>query len=103
MRLTLQHTPRYSRYVPRYPNRIREYRLRAGLSQQELATRLGRGPGAISSWERGLSFPGYGVVLRLAKRLNTLVESLYYDLYAADRFFENEADEDAFVALPPPL
>lgn len=88
-----QITQRDSIHESRYPNEIRKYRIQAGLSQRQLGASLGRGSDAVSCWERGLTFPSGGLVLRLAKRLNTLVESLYYDLYAADRFFEQGQDE----------
>ena len=35
--MQVQHTPRASRRAPRFPNTIREYRLKAGLSQRKLA------------------------------------------------------------------
>ena len=80
--MPIQHTPRQSRHAPRFPNRIREYRLKAGLTQRKLAELLGRGRDAISSWERGLSLPNVPKLMRMAKVLGTLAESLYADFYA---------------------
>lgn len=80
--MSAQHTPRASRRAPRYPNKIREYRLKAGLSQRKLASSLGRGKDAVSSWERGLSLPNVPRLMRMAKLLGTLAESLYMDFYA---------------------
>ena len=80
--MLIQHTPRPSRHAPRFPNRIREYRLKAGLSQRKLAETLGRGRNAISSWERGLTLPSVPRLLRMAKLLGTLGEALYQDFYA---------------------
>lgn len=80
--MPIQHTPRASRHAPRFPNRIREYRLKAGLSQRKLAEQLGRGKDAVSSWERGLSLPNVPRLLRMAKILETLAESLYMDFYS---------------------
>lgn len=92
-RLHFQYTERSTKPHPRHPNRIRHYRLQARLSQRQLGASLGRGRTAVSCWERGLSCPPAPVLLRLAKRLDTLVESLYYDIYAADRYFdEDESD-----------
>lgn len=79
--MPVQHTPRLSRHTPRFPNRIREYRLKAGLSQVRLARLLGRGKDAVSSWERGLSLPNVPRLMRMAKILGTLAESLYMDFY----------------------
>ena len=87
--MEVQHTPRASRHAPRFPNKIREYRLKAGLSQRKLAEMLGRGKDAVSSWERGLSLPSVPRLLRMAKILGTLAESLYMDFYAT---FPKEGD-----------
>jgi len=84
-----QHTPRPSRHAPRFPNRIREYRLKAGLTQRKLAGVLGRGRDAVSSWERGLSLPSVPKLMRMAKVLGTLAEALYHDFYSS---FPNEGD-----------
>jgi len=84
-----QHTPRLSRHQPRFPNRIREYRLKAGFSQRRLARLLGRGKDAVSSWERGLTLPNVPRLMKMAKLLDTLAESLYLDFYAT---FPNEDD-----------
>jgi len=86
----LQHTPRASRHSPRFPNKIREYRLKAGLSQRKLAETLGRGRNAVSSWERGLTLPSVPRLLRMAKLLGTLAEALYHDFYAT---FPKDGDE----------
>lgn len=80
--MPVQHTPRVSRHSPRFPNRIREYRLKAGLSQRTLAGLVGRGRNAVSSWERGLTLPNVPRLLKMAKILATLAESLYMDFYA---------------------
>jgi transcriptional regulator with XRE-family HTH domain len=80
--MQVQHTPRASRHAPRFPNKIREYRLKAGLSQRKLAGLLGRGKDAVSSWERGLTLPNVPRLLKMAKILGTLAESLYIDFYA---------------------
>jgi DNA-binding transcriptional regulator YiaG len=88
--MQIQHTPRASRHAPRFPNKIREYRLKAGLSQAKLASLLGRGNDAVSSWERGLSLPNVPRLMRMAKILGTLAESLYADFYAT--FPKDEID-----------
>jgi len=87
--MAVQHTPRASRHAVRFPNTIREYRLKAGLSQRTLAGLLGRSRDAVSSWERGLSLPSVPLLMRMAKILETLAESLYRDFY--DTFRRDEA------------
>jgi len=80
--MSLQYTPRRSRLPSRFPNQIREYRIKAGLSQRQLADFLGHGRNAVSSWERGLTAPDVESLLHMAKALGTLAESLYSDLYS---------------------
>jgi putative transcriptional regulator len=79
--MTIQFTLRRSSVFPRYPNRIRAYRIRAGLSQRQLAVLVGHGRSLVSAWERGRYLPSLANALRLAGKLNTLAESLYWDLY----------------------
>ena len=80
--MLIQHTPRATPQAPKFPNRIREYRLKAGLSQRKLGEILGRGRNAISSWERGLTLPNVPRLMRMAKILGTLAESLYMEFYS---------------------
>ena len=77
-----QITPRLARRAGKFPNRIREYRLKAGLTQRALGTLVGTGRSVISAWERGLAIPRLPTLFRLAKILNTLSEALYYSFYA---------------------
>lgn len=79
--MDVQLTKRVTRHAPRFPNRIREYRIKAGLSQRSLARLLGRGRNAVSSWERGQTLPNVPKLMLLAKVLATLAESLYIDYY----------------------
>jgi len=80
--MTIQYTQRGPRHAPRFPNKIREYRLKAGLTQRGLGAMLGRGEDAISSWERGQKLPTVPRLLKMAKILGTLAESLYMDFYS---------------------
>lgn len=87
--MNLQITLRPTRLQVRFPNRIREYRLKAGLSQRALAGKLSLDRNTISTWERGLSSPGVANLLHMAKALGTLAESLYQELYSPDQSKED--------------
>ena len=50
--------------------RIAENRKRLGMTQDQLAERLGLTAQAISKWERGLSFPDITILVPLSKLLN---------------------------------
>jgi transcriptional regulator with XRE-family HTH domain len=79
--MSLEYTPRRLKKPARFPNRIREYRLKAGITQRELGALLGLGRSVVSAWERGRILPTLPNVFRLAKALDTLAESLYLGLY----------------------
>lgn len=51
-------------------NRVREFRRLSGLTQQELARRVGVSAVFISKTERGLKLPSLDTLLRLAKALD---------------------------------
>ena len=52
---------------------LREARLRAGLTQKELASRAGVKPSAVSRWERGEVEPSF-------RRVEELIRSAGFDL-----------------------
>ena len=60
-----------------FGGRLHVLRLAKGLSQVELARRIGRHPTAIGPYERGEYEPPREVVLRLATLLDTTAEYLY--------------------------
>lgn len=78
--VTFQRSPRSTR-PPRYPNRIREYRLKQSQNQESLARAVGRSTSMVSEWERGRVLPSVPNLFRLAKALNTFAEALYPTFY----------------------
>lgn len=46
-------------------NRIRELRLRRGITQEILAQKIGVTPSAVGNYERGVSFPKEEILMRL--------------------------------------
>jgi transcriptional regulator with XRE-family HTH domain len=81
--MRVQHTSRPTGRAPRYPNRIRRYRIQAGLSQRALANAIGQRRASVSAWERGHHLPNVVSLFRLARALDTLSESLYWQVYTA--------------------
>lgn len=59
--------------------RIRAARKKAGMTQAELAKRLGISYVGISQWENDIRNPKYETLLRIAKALNVEVDTLYTD------------------------
>ena len=56
--------------------KIAEYRRAKGMTQDELAERLGVSPQAVSKWENGLSCPDIMLLPVLAKLFDTTVDDL---------------------------
>lgn len=84
MFMSPQATPRHTRFRSRFPNEIRSYRVKAGLTQTGLGQLVGKSRTVVSKWERGLKFPDGWGLFALARHLNTLTEQLYYRMYRPD-------------------
>ena len=72
-----QYSSRLRRIRPKVHNEIRRYRLQLGITQRELARRVGVRLSTLSSWERGLTWPTKQLLLDLAIVLSTSVEGLF--------------------------
>ena len=59
-------------------NRLKEERSRHGLSQAELAAKVGVSRKTINTVENGVFIPSALLALRLARALRTTVERLFY-------------------------
>ncbi len=60
----------------RLADNIRGYRKGLGLTQEQLAERLGITLGAVSKWERGSSEPGLSYIMELAELFHVSVDAL---------------------------
>ena len=70
---------------------IREHRKSLGLTQEQLAERLGVTLGTVSKWERGSSEPDLGYIMDLAELFHVSVDALIgFSMRGADA--EEEAD-----------
>ena len=56
---------------------ILKLRIVEGLSQSELADRLGVSPQAVSKWERALCCPDISHLPRIAKEFGTSIDELF--------------------------
>jgi transcriptional regulator with XRE-family HTH domain len=54
-----------------FPEKLKTYRLKLGLSQRKLAERLGIDPGTLGGWERGTHKPCPNSLRRLSEILTT--------------------------------
>lgn len=77
-----QYSSRLRRIRPRVHNEIRRYRLQLGITQRELARRVGVRLSTLSSWELGMTCPALPMAIKMAKILNTLAEGLYPEIFS---------------------
>lgn len=73
---------------------IKAARIKAGITQKELADRLGISPVGISQWERGLRHPKPQTINRIAKALGVSTLSIYadFDEWRATNVHEREEE-----------
>jgi putative transcriptional regulator len=64
--------------VSRLGNRLKEERVRQGLSQADLAARVGVSRKTINTVENQVFVPSAILALRLARALHTTVEKLFF-------------------------
>jgi transcriptional regulator with XRE-family HTH domain len=82
--------------------RLREFRQRAGLTQEELAARSGVLIGTIRNWEQGSRSPEALLILyRLAQALSLPMEDFVKGLAAADAPMPKRPSGREAEGLPP--
>lgn len=57
-------------------NKIKVYRVKQGLTQEELGALLGVGRAAVAQWERGVNLPRPKTLLSLTNIFNCSMEDL---------------------------
>jgi transcriptional regulator with XRE-family HTH domain len=78
----------------RFAARVKQIRRARGLTQQQLAEKIGRSTNAISSLERGVSLPNFETLERLAEELNAPVR----DFFDTDAAAKSDPKREALVA-----
>lgn len=58
---------------------LKELRKLRGLTQEDLAMQTGRSVDAVSQWERGINWPNFETIERLAKALDVPVKAFFDD------------------------
>lgn len=79
--------------------KIFQHRRQLGLSQEELAERLGVSRQAVSKWELGVSLPELDTVVALAKTFGVTTDYLLRDEYPAK---EEEPAQNTYTATTQP-
>lgn len=84
--------------------KIRQLRFKAGLTQEQLAEKLGIGPQSVSKWENAVAMPDISTLPLLAEIFGVSIDDLF-DLSAEQRFnriehrmdMEDELPQDVFL------
>lgn len=95
--------------LPEYPNRIREWREERGLTQDQLAEKIGSHKTHISAWERGKSDLAMRWMHRIAAALNISVadvlsfrdnpSAIDQQVLSLVKHYRSATDESRFLIL----
>ncbi len=79
--------------------KIRQYRFKAGLTQEQLAEKLGIGAQSVSKWENAVAMPDITTLPLLAEIFGISIDELF-DLTTEQRLNRIENRMDAEEELP---
>ena len=82
--------------------KIRQLRFKAGLTQEQLADKLGIGPQSVSKWENAVAMPDISALPLLAEVFGVSIDELF-DLSTEQRLNRIENRMDAEEELPPDI
>lgn len=82
-------------------NRLYEYRKKSGLSQEELAAKLGISRQSVSKWERAEASPDTDNLINLAKIYDVTIDKLLYGSPESDENSSESTDEENVAAETP--
>lgn len=64
------------RIETKFPENLKKFRIKAGLTQEELAKKLGKTKNVISNWERGENRPDAETIAKICAILNVTPNEL---------------------------
>lgn len=84
--------------------KLKRYRLKANLTQEALATKIGKGKNYISDLERGIKKPSLDVFVSLAKTLNAsadylLKESIHTEISEPKKHYYTDKQIEALEKM----
>ncbi|MBD5114790.1 MAG: helix-turn-helix transcriptional regulator [Ruminococcaceae bacterium] len=85
----------------RVGKRIKQRREELGLTQEQLAERLGVATNYISTIERGASFPRYEKLVMILNALHTSADSIFCDVLDYGGDFKTSVLSEQLKGLPP--
>lgn len=78
---------------------IAKYRESAGLSQKELANKLGVVPSRISNWETGANCPTIDILFEVCEVLGVSINDIY-GVYPDSKFVLKYGEQDLLKKIP---
>ena len=72
-------------------NKLKDYRMRKSLTQEELARELDVVPDYISMLERGARTPGFALAKKIADFFETTVDEIFFDV-ESNKMFDKECE-----------
>lgn len=79
--------------------KIKQFRFKAGLTQEQLAEKMGVAPQSVSKWENAVAMPDISLLPKLAEVFGVSIDDMF-DLTAEQRFNRIENRMDAEEELP---
>ena len=77
----------------RVGKRIKQYREKLGLTQEEFAEKLSLAPGYISTVERGITFPRYEKLIAIINTLGVSADAIFCDVLDSTVYKETVLSE----------
>lgn len=81
--------------------RIKQYREKLGLTQEEFEEKTGLASGYISTVERGITFPRYEKLISIINILGVSADAIFYDVLINSSAYKESILSEKLASLPP--
>lgn len=81
--------------------RIKQYREKLGLTQEELEEKTGLASGYISTVERGITFPRYEKLITIINTLGVSADAIFCDVLINSSAYKESILSEKLASLPP--
>ena len=85
----------------RVGKRIKQYRERLGLTQEEFAEKTGLASGYISTVERGITFPRYDKLITIINTLGVSADAIFCDVLSNSTVYKESILSEKLASLSP--
>jgi len=81
--------------------RIKQYREKLRLTQEEFAEKTGLASGYISTIERGVTFPRYDKLIIILNTLGVSADAIFCDVLSTSTVYKESILSEKLASLPP--